>query len=411
MKDTEQSRSGSQTRLVEPDFAGSADVVVIGGGIRGVSIAYYLAKAGMDVVVVERRAPLAGASSANAGWVNISGKDPAFYTQFSLESQRLYCDLEAELDADLDYECHGGLSVAETEKELETKAQYAAQQNRVPGLQIDILNAAEARRLEPALSPSSAGATYCARDAVVDPWKVGIAFSQAARRLGCRMLTRTTVRGIELRGGGVAAVMTDRGTIGTRIVVNAAGIQAAAIGRMVGVEVPVVALRGQILVTEAIAPLLQRPVGELHQSRKGNVLIGITHDLDLERYDRRVEYEAMVRLVGRATRIVPALRSVHIIRAFAGLRPWPIDGLPIMGSCPGWPDGFVCATGHSGVTLGPITGKVISELITTGKTSWPIDEYTPARFGRTLLAFPTAMYRKYATRAISPEEIAQKDHR
>jgi sarcosine oxidase subunit beta len=378
---------------IVPQSVRHAPVVVIGGGIRGLSIAYYLARAGVSVALVEQYSLLAGASGANNGWVNVSGKHPAFYTLLSLQSANLFHDLGAELDADIEYECLGGVYVADTEEALEARVQFATQQSRVPGVDVEVLAAVEARRLEPVLSRHIVGATYCALDGVVNPWKLGRAYAVAAKHHGCRFCLHTEVLGIRIEGGRVTAAITDGGTIETDVVVDAAGVQAGVIGQMVGVEIPVVALRGQVLVTEPLPRILGRPTSGLNQTRDGNFLIGTTHDLGLGTCDRHVEYETIGAIARRAIRILPRLKDVHIIRTFAGVRPWPIDGLPIMGTRPDWPKGFICAVGHSGITLAPITGKLISELVISGETSWPIEEYSPTRFDQVSMTFPSAMYR------------------
>jgi sarcosine oxidase subunit beta len=387
----------------EPRFVGShlpsrADVVVVGGGIRGLSIAYSLCKAGATVVVVEQTELLSGASGANVGYVNVSSKEPAFYTQMSLESADRFSNLAAELDADIEYKCAGSITVARTRAEFNTLIHRAAQQNRIEGLHVEVLSASEARDIEPALSRELVGAVYCASDATVNPWKLSYAYAQAAKRLGCRIVQHTRVCGIEVQNGRVSAAVTSRGAIRTDVVVDAAGLGGPAIGEMVGLEIPIVAYRGQVLVSEPVPRLINRPIGGICQDENGNVLIGGTHDL--VSCNRAVEYEALRDLARGAAETIPALRGVHVIRAFAGLRPWPIDGLPIMGAVPGGPEGFVCALGHSGVSLAPITGELISEEITTGKTSWSLAEYNLSRFRRTRMIFLRSAYRAFLKKAV-----------
>ena len=381
-------------RQAEPPWTGQADVVVVGGGIRGIAIAYCLSRSGVDVALLERHQLLAGASGANLGYVNVSTKEPAHYAQLSLQSQHCFENLADELDADIEYHRCGWLNIAETDEDLASKAEHDAQQSGLPGICVEILSRAEARSLEPALSPHVAGATFCPQDGVVNPLKLGMAYVAVARRLGARVYTETTVQGIRVRGGRVTAVRTDRGTIHTSTVVNAAGIWAAEVGRMVEAELPVVGVRGQVAVTGTLPPLISRPVSSYVQTEAGNLLLGTTHAM-LES-DRRVEYGDTRCILQRAARVLPALNNAHIIRIFAAARPWPIDGLPIMGSSPEWPEGFVCAVGHSGITLAPITGQLITELVTGGSPPSLMKEYGPARFGQARFMFPMAMYRNWS---------------
>src|SRR5215467_3615321 len=164
-----------------------ADVVVVGGGIRGLCITYFLARAGVDVTLVEKDFLGSGASTANEGLVNVSQKRPAHYTLFSLLSADMYPEFVAELGEDVDYQRDGYLRVAETESEVEDLIQKAQTQSRVPGVKVEILDGRRARALEPALSPEIAAASFCAQDGNVDPLKLVRAVARAARRHGVRI--------------------------------------------------------------------------------------------------------------------------------------------------------------------------------------------------------------------------------
>ncbi len=355
-----------------------AEVVVIGGGARGASITYHLAKAGVQVVLVERDGLASGTSGATFALINVSGKSPDHYTALSLASANLYPGLEEELDTDLEYEREGNmLQIAEEEKEVEGLKWFINQQNQVPGVEIQFLDAKEARELEPALSPHIAGASFCAVDGHLNPFKLVHGYAKAAQRLGAKIFVHTPVIGIEVREGRVQGVRTTQGTIATHTVVNAAGVNIPDIGEMVNVSIPLVACRGQVITTEQFPRILRRPVGSLRQTADGNILIGVTHDFT--GYDRGVTYKAITQNTTRACRIFPVLKNLQSIRFWAGLRPWPIDGLPILGPVPEV-EGFIVATGHSGITLAQITGKLIMEYITTGRPSLSLEPYSIHRF-------------------------------
>jgi glycine/D-amino acid oxidase-like deaminating enzyme len=137
----------------------SAEVVIIGGGVRGLSIAYGLAKVGVDVVLLEKRYIAAGASGLNMGYVNISVKKPTFYTQFSKISADLYPDLNEELGGDIEYERNASLSVAKIEQEWEALSRIVEERNKVSGVGMRMLDIDEMRQMEPNLSPRLLGAT------------------------------------------------------------------------------------------------------------------------------------------------------------------------------------------------------------------------------------------------------------
>jgi sarcosine oxidase subunit beta len=360
-----------------PRLGGAPDVVVVGGGIRGTSIAYFLARAGVRVTLIEKGFWAAGASGANVGLVNVSAKTPAHYTALSLRSAELYPAFVAELDADVDYQRDGYLLVAETDGEAESLARLATRQSQVPGVRIELLDARAARELEPALSPRLAAATFCPQDGNVDPLKLTVAVGRAARRHGAEVRLHQEVTGIRLRGGRVAAVDTPDGEIPTQAVVDAAGVLVPDFARMVGIEVPILPQRGQVFQIEALPPFLRRPVQSIRQFRSGTIMVGTTNEFVGP--DRRVTYEAAARVLARARRVVPALAPARVIRGWAGLRPMSPDGLPVYAAVPEVP-GFYVAVGHSGVTLAPITGQIFLDLITTGGTSVALAPYSLRRF-------------------------------
>ena len=376
-----------------------ADAVVIGGGVRGCSIAYHLAKAGVRVALLEKDQIASACSGATFALINVSAKEPGFYTALSLESARLYHGLEAELGEDLEYRPVGNMiNLVEDERSLAAVAWYVEQQNRVPGVRVELLTGDEARRLEPAISSQVIAATFCAQDAHLNPFKLTLAYARAAKRLDAKILTQTRVTGIEVENDRVKGVITDRVRIRTDIVVNAAGIHSPDIGEMVGLTVPVVPCRGQVVTTERVPPLLNRPVGRLRQTADGTILIGVTNQF--VGFDRRPTYEDITRNVQRAVRLFPALHNVKAVRCWAGLRPWPVDGLPIMGPVD-HPKGFLLATGHSGITLAQVTGKIITELVTKGRSSIPIDEYSLLRFSAGRYYFEMDAYRRLRVGEVS----------
>ena len=354
-----------------------SDVVVVGGGIRGLCIAYYLTRSGVGVTLVEKGFLGSGASSANAGLVNVSQKVPGHYTLWSLLSADMYPEFVAGLDAEVDYQRDGFLRVAETEADVEDVIQRAQTQSRVPGVKVEILDARRARTLEPALSSGIAAASFCAQDGNVDPLKLVRAVGRAARRHGARILHHCEVTGIRLEGGRVAAVATREGEIATEVVVDAAGISVPDVARMVALRVPILPQRGQMFQLEALPPLLHRPVQGLRQLRSGTVMVGTTNEF--VGHDRRVTYEAGADILARARRLVPALAGARVIRGWAGLRPMSPDGLPIYDAVAEVP-GFFVAVGHSGITLAPITGQVFLDLITQGRTDLPVAPYSLSRF-------------------------------
>ena len=367
-----------------------AEVVVIGGGVRGCSSAYHLAKAGVRVTLVEKDGIASACSGATFALINVSHKDPAHYAALSLESARLFAGLEQELGEDLEFRPDGNMSsLVEDEKEIPGLRQFIARQNQVPGLKLELLSPEEARRLEPALTPEIVGACFSAQDGHLNPFKLTVAYANAARRHGASILAGTTVTGIELEKNHVRAVVTDQGRITTDTIVVAAGIHMPAIGRMMGLAIPVVPSRGQVITTERTRRVLNRPVGSLRQTEDGTIIIGVTYQFVGP--ELRVAYDDMTKNAHRALRLFPGLSRLNVLRLWAGLRPFTVDGLPILGPV-GHLQRVYLATGHSGMTLAQVTGKVISELVTTGRSSVPIEEFTFERYSSVRYKFVMAAF-------------------
>jgi sarcosine oxidase subunit beta len=355
----------------------SAEVAIIGGGVRGLAIAFGLAKAGVDVILLEKSHVAAGASGLNMGYVNISAKKPAFYTRFSKISADMYPDFNEALGGDIEYERNGSLNVAETEEEWTELSKVVDERNTVSGMEMRMLNIDEVRQLEPNLSPHLLGGFYCPIDGGVNPLKLTRALARAASRKGARIFTGREVYEIRAASGRIEEVVTSRETISTHVVVNAAGIHVPGISQMVGIEVPVYPERGQIIITEALPLILNRTVGDYKQYADGQVLMGTTNEKVGE--NKSVTVDMISSRTRRAIRIIPALQRARAIRCAAALRPMTPDRRPIYQKIDGISD-FYIAVGHSGITLAPITSKIFSELITRGKTDIAIDEYRLERF-------------------------------
>ena len=355
----------------------SAEVVIIGGGVRGLAIAYFLSRAKVDVLLVEKRFIASGASGLNMGYVNISAKKPAYYTRFSKMSADLYSEFNAALGGDIEYERNGSVFVAESEAAMQDLARVVAERNAVPGLDMELLGIEELRRLEPALSPDLAGGFWSPADGGVNPLKLTRALAREAVRLGARILTGTEVRDIQVQSGRIEAVHTSRLSIATHVVVNAAGIHVPRIADMVGLRVPVRPERGQVVITEALPRVLRRTVGDYKQFAEGQVLIGTTNEDAGE--NTQITSPMIADRVSRALRIIPALHAARGIRFAAALRPMPPDRLPIYQKMEGVSD-FYVAVGHSGMTLAPITGQIFTDWITRGRSAYDLSAYGVERF-------------------------------
>jgi glycine/D-amino acid oxidase-like deaminating enzyme len=365
-----------------------ADVIVIGGGIIGASVAYHLSMKSVDVLLLEKSDFASGTSSACDGMVFLQSKKPGVHLALAMASRKRFENLPEELDSGIELRCNGGMMTIGSDQEFQAVERFVKEQRRA-GLDVSILDVHQARDLEPCLSHAIRGSTFCPFDAQVNPIHLTLAFLSAAKRHGAALFARTPVTAIRLRNDCVHAVDTPQGVIESRTIVNAAGVYAPEIGKMVGLNVPITPRRGQILVTEALPPILTRCLlsatyvaakydpclaGAGHmgisveQTGNGNFLLGSTREF--AGFDRRTTPGAVKKILAETTPVIPRLKDAHLIRTFAGLRPYTPDGLPILGRVAAV-EGFIMAAGHEGdgIALSPITGQLIAELIADGESS------------------------------------------
>lgn len=385
----------------------NVDIIIIGGGVIGTSVAYYLSKQGKKVVLLEKDDLASGSSGACDIDIILQSKNPGIHLRLAIESAKMYETLAEELEFDIEYSAIGGMILIENEDQLAVMKDFVKRQKAV-GLQVELLDLKDASKRQSGLSPSLIGATYSPQDAHVNPMKLCHAFAKAAMRNGAKMYLNTQVVDIKIENNKVKSVITNRGEIQTELVINATGAYAPMIGEMVGLSIPIKPRRGQIIVTEPVPKLINADIlcakyivakynpeiledSESHETRlgvglslsqtlDGQILIGATREF--VGYNKSTTHEALRAILKNATRLVPALKSIHAIRSFAGLRPYTADGLPLLGPVEGL-EGFIIAAGHEGdgIALAPVTGRIISDLIVEGKTFMDVSSLSPGRFG------------------------------
>ncbi len=383
------------------DGAGGAprhtDVAVIGAGIAGLSTALFLARAGRDVLVIERSEPNALASGGNAGSLHaqllsfdhgaraagVAG--PAARTlPLQRDAIALWAALQDELGADFEMAVTGGLMVAETERDLAFLAAKAAVE-RAHGVETELIGAAALRQREPALSERFLGAAYCAAEGKINPLVATQAILDAAEAAGARLLRHAGVSAIAREGSGFR-LQTARGPVRAGRIVDAAGAFAAVVGRMLGVAVPVHGAPLQMVVTEAAAPTLRHLVAHadrhltLKQAGNGAFIIGggWTAGLDPVHGHPRPLLASLAGNLWVAQRVVPCLDRLHVVRSWAAMN-IDIDGAPILGEDPRVPGLFHAVTSN-GYTLGPIVGRITADLVDRGATDRDVSGFSIARF-------------------------------
>ena len=385
-----------------------ADVIIIGGGVIGSAAAYYLSKRGKKVIQLERDYFCAGASGSCDQMVIPQSKAPNDHLTLALQSVELYKNLSKELGTDIEYVQKGGMILIENEEELKIMEEVTAKQ-RARGMDVEIISTADAMKRQPGINPDAViASTYSAVDGEVNPFKMNLAFSDGAARLGAEIHPYTPVTGLVMEGGAVVGVRTPSVTYYADTVANAAGAWAPIIGEMAGLNLPIKPRRGQVYITEAVAPYVnhcvlnaryivakhnpstlkndhsrkaQLGVGiSLTQSHKGNILFGSTREF--VGYHTNNTYEGLQELLENAVHLMPGLKEMRVIRAMGGVRPYPPDSKPLIGYAKGVPGMFIAA-GHEGdgICLAPISGRLVADLICDGRSDIPAaDSFDPNRF-------------------------------
>lgn len=384
------------------------EIVVIGGGIIGLSTAYYLVKEGKKVMLVEKNHIGSGASGACDDMILLQSKKPGIHLEMAVESLELYRGLSGELGVDIEFQNRGGMILIEDNEQLAIMEEFVKQQQKF-GLDVHMIDGRDVKKRQPHVREGIVASTYSDKDSQVNPLKVMSGFMSKGKSLGLEIRKGATINKLEQTTGRWKISFEDGTSVETEYVVNAAGAWAPQIGQMVGIEIPITPRRGQIAVTEQIPllgetnlwsaeyivaklkPELRKKRNDLHgklgvgfafsQTREGNCFIGSTRE-DAG-YCKETNFQALNIIISQAVKLFPVFRNVNIIRSFAGLRPASIDGKAIIGEVEG-KEGFLIAAGHEGdgIALAPITGKVVSDLICGRKVKYNMEELNLKRFGQ-----------------------------
>lgn len=363
-----------------------AEVVIIGGGVSGCGTAYNLAKKGVtDVMVVEKNFPCNGATGRCGGGIRQQFTTEA-NIKLAMESVSIFEQLSEELGIDIEYD-QGGYLIITYEDEVDAFKKNVALQNRM-GLNSTFMSPEEAQEIVPHLCIDTiAGATFCPTDGHANPFKVVQGYAERAQEMGVTIEKFTEVTDIITEEESITAVKTDRGTIKTDTVVNAAGAYSRDIARMVGIELPNKPYRHEILVTEPVTHILDPMVISFKtgiyfsQQECGAIIGGIGDPEEPSSYNIKGSLRFLKRMARTMMDLVPAFGHLHVLRQWAGLYDVTPDAQPILG----WTDdveGFCQAHGYSGhgFMISPKVTELIAELIVDGTTSMPVDGLALSRF-------------------------------
>ena len=376
----------------------TADVVVVGAGAVGAACAYFLARAGLSVHVVERGAIASGSSSACEGNLLVSDKEAGPELDLALYSRSVWNDDLAEHGRQWEFEAKGGLVVVASEPGAKALNELAARQ-RAAGIEVREVAGADLQRYEPHLSSALAAGAFYPQDAQVQPMLLVAHLLRMARELGATVQTQTAVIGVLRDGDRVTGVVTSGGAVAAAAVVNAAGPWAGDVAALADVDLPVLPRRGFVLVTEPLPQIVRHKVyaGEyvanvlssdaglqtspvVESTPSGTVLIGSSRER--VGFDRSVSLPVLTSLARNAVALFPVLRSVKAVRSYLGFRPYCPDHLPVIGEDRQAP-GLWHASGHEGAGIGLSVGtaKLLTQALAGAPTDLDLTPFAPDRFG------------------------------
>jgi len=353
----------------------TADIVIIGGGVMGPSTAYHLAQRGQKNIVLLEKDEFFGqeATGRCAGGVRYQFSTE-INIRLSLISLPMLDRFKDEIGQEINFRKCGYLFILTKPEDVQI-FHHSVELQQSLGVHTEWVSGDEVRRRLPLMHLEDVlGGTYNAEDGLVDPNSVVMGYINAAQRLGVKALNKVEVTGIQVIGGKCAAVVTNQGVISTPIVVNAAGPWAGSVGQMAGVKVPIDPVRRQIMTTTPLPeipadfPFVLDFAQSLYFHREGEgLLTGMSNPDEKPGFDQNIDTEfEMINLEAAIARI-PLLEKAGLLNHWAGLYEVTPDAHPIFGKTP--VEGFYVVAGFSGHGFmhGPISGKLMAELILDGR--------------------------------------------
>jgi sarcosine oxidase subunit beta len=363
---------------------------VIGGGLHGCSAALHLAKRGARVAVLEKNHVARHASGVNAGGVRRLGRHLA-EVPLSVASMELWHRIGDLVDDDCGFERNGQVKVAESAAEFDELRARVEELNRHGFTHEELVDAAELRRLVPAISEHCVGGIVSRDDGAANPYRTTFAFKRKAETSGVRFLEETPVARVERAGSGWRVTTAAGEPHEAAVVVNCAGAWADRIAAQLGEAVALEPIAPMLMITTPVRPFLKPVIGatrrplSFKQFANGTVLIGGGYRGTPER-DRDwtdLDFAGLATSARTVWDLFPVMREAEIVRAWAGIEGRMPDDIPVIGPS-STSEGVFHAFGFSahGFQLGPIVGSIIAELATSGRTNLPIAAFRIDRFAR-----------------------------
>ena len=379
-------------------MSSTTDLVVIGAGAVGAACAYFAARAGLRVRVLDRGPLAGGTTGAGEGNLLVSDKEAGPELDLALLSSRVWRTELAPFGPRWEFEAKGGLVVSATDAGAATLRALTARQ-RAAGIEVVDLPAGDLPGYEPHLTRALSGGAFYPQDAQVQPMLLTAHLLRLARDLGATVSHGVEVTGLLRDGDRVTGVRTATGAISAPAVLNAAGTWAGRVADLAGVFLPIAPRRGFVLVTQPLPPTIRHKVyaaeyvadvasgaEELQTSpvvegtRSGTVLIGASRER--VGFDATPSLPVLARLATQAASLFPVLAQAQVIRSYVGFRPYCPDHLPVIGPDPRAP-GLWHASGHEGAGIGTSVGTAVAIVaaLTGESPALDLNPFRPERFG------------------------------
>jgi sarcosine oxidase subunit beta len=368
----------------------TADIAIIGGGIMGACAAFYLAKGSKkNILLLERKQLAQETTGLSVGGIRLQFSHPSNIL-LSQETLYLFERFKQEFNVDIGFRQVGYLFLVQRKKtwneflsSIETQRKY-----KVP---VEVLSPEETRYRWPFLKVDDLkGSTFGPRDGYADPYTVAIAFANSAKKLGVHIIEGTEVTGIRIKNGRVDGVETSQGYVSVPIIVNAAGPWGGEVSRMAGLNLDVYPYRRQVFITKPLSgykkgiPMIIDFDASFYFREEGpGILMGMSDKKEPSSFNTHVDWSFQEKVIEAALQRAPFLGDAKILRGWGGLYSVTPDENPIIGAVPEV-KGFFNAIGFSGHGFqhGPSVGRILSELIIKGETSFDLSPFSPVRFAK-----------------------------
>ncbi len=365
----------------------NTEVLIIGAGLMGSSIALQLAMRGCQCTVIDKASPGRHASGSNAGGLRQLNRDPA-EIPLTVEAAKMWQNIEALVDSDCDARFSGQLRVAENKSDM-AKLQERADLVQGMGYQHEeIIGKKELYQMVPALAPHCVGALLCRQDGYARPYHTLTAFRRKAESLGAKFYSSTELYNIKQEGESWH-IYTSQGDFKSNSLVNCAGAWSGKIAKLMGESVPLTPRALMLMVTDRLPHFVDPVMGaasrklSFKQMQNGTLIIGgaLVAKLDFEQEKTDIDWNQLAESANTVLHFFPQLKDVSIVRAWAGIEAYMPDNIPVISASQTVKNAYH-AFGFSahGFQLTPVIGRIIAQLILDGGPELPIEPFSITRF-------------------------------